>query len=156
MSSSTREQLIQALMTQYRYVSANSVMFSQAVADKVGIPATDNECLDFLLLNGPATAGQLANLTGLTTGAITAMIDRLEKSGFVRREQDKTDRRRVIVIPNEAKIVAEIVPYAMPMGAAMEAICADFSDAEIEVILRFTKQANSKATDVIAQTRQPK
>jgi DNA-binding MarR family transcriptional regulator len=156
MSSSQRHQLIQALLTQYRYVSANSVMFSQAVAEKVGIHSTDNECLDFLLLHGPATAGQLARLTGLTTGAITAVLDRLEKAGFVQREQDKDDRRRVIVVPNQAKILAEIIPYTMPMGAAMEAICAEFTDAELEVMLRFTTQANAVATDVITKTRQGK
>jgi DNA-binding MarR family transcriptional regulator len=156
MSSSARDQLIQALMTEYRYVSANSVMFSQALADRAGIPSTDNECLDFLMLKGPATAGQLAQLTGLTTGAITAVIDRLEKAGFVQREQDKKDRRRVIVVPNEAKILAEIVPYAMPMGEAMAAICADFTDDELDAILRFAKAANSKAVTIIAQTRAAK
>src|SRR5690242_18094324 len=95
-----RTQLTQELLIQFRYVSANSVMFSQAVADQVGLHPTDTECLDFLLLNGPSTAGQLAVYTGLTTGAVTAMIDRLTKAGYVRREHDEKDRRRVNVIPD--------------------------------------------------------
>ena len=75
--SSPRMALLQALNIQVRYMSTNFVMFSQVVADKVGIHPTDSECLDFLLLKGPSTAGQLATAMGLTTGAVTAMIDRL-------------------------------------------------------------------------------
>src|SRR5215207_8632807 len=119
-STDKRQHLTQTLNTQLRYVSANSVILSEAVAAKVGLHPTDNECLDFLLLNGPLTAGKLSELTGLTTGAVTAMIDRLERAGYVRREHDQQDRRRVIVIPNQEKIYAEIMPYRTPMGEAVE------------------------------------
>ncbi len=152
--SSARLQLMQELQTQFRLSSANSVMFSQAVAAKVGIHSTDNESLDYLLLNGPATAGQLSELTGLTTGAVTAMIDRLEAAGYVRREHDKADRRRVIVIPNEEKIYAEIAPYSMPMGMAFEALTAEFSEEELAVVLKFMIKANQAASEVIAKTRE--
>jgi DNA-binding MarR family transcriptional regulator len=147
-------QRIQELQMQFRLSSANAVMLSQAIAAKVGIHSTDNETLDFLLLNGPATAGQLSELTGLTTGAVTAMIDRLEKAGYVRREHDQADRRRVIVIPNEEKIYAEIAPHAMRMGAAFEALCAEFSEEELAVVLKFMTKANHAASDVIAKTRE--
>ena len=150
----SRAQLIHALLMQLRYNSANSVMFSQAIATKVGIHSTDNECLDYLLLNGPSTAGQLAAFTGLTTGAVTAMIDRLEKASYVRREHDKADRRRITVIPNEAKIMEEIAPYAMPMGAAVEAVCAEFSGEELEIVLKFLTKANEAASEVIARTQE--
>src|SRR6266496_5266946 len=98
-SSKKHEDLTQELITQFRYVSANSVMFSQAVADKVGLHSTDQECLDFLLLNGPSTAGQLSKYTGLTSGAVTAMVDRLIKAGYVRREHSEEDRRKVVITP---------------------------------------------------------
>src|SRR5688572_24100423 len=127
MSTDKRQELIKNLNMQVRYVSANSVMFSQAIADAVGIHPSDNECLDYLVMNGPATAGQLATWTGLTTGAITAMLDRLEKAGFVRREPHPDDRRKVVVVPNLEKINQEIMPYAMPMGAALEKTCEEFS-----------------------------
>jgi len=152
-SSKKHDELTQELIKQFRYVSANSVMFSQVVADKVGLHSTDNECLDFLILNGPSTAGQLAKFTGLTTGAVTAMIDRLVKAGYVRREHSEEDRRKVVVIPNEAKIVKEISPFSMPMGNAMVTLCAEFSDDELEVITRFISKANSFAADVITQTQ---
>ena len=155
-SSKKHDELTQELIKQFRYVSANSVMFSQVVADKVGLHSTDNECLDFLILNGPSTAGQLAKFTGLTTGAVTAMIDRLVKAGYVRREHSEEDRRKVVVIPNEAKIVKEISPYSMPMGTAMVTLCAEFSEAELEVISRFISEANRFAAEVISQTRREK
>lgn len=152
-SSQKREDLIQELITQFRYVSTNSVMFSQAVADKVGLHSTDNECLDFLILNGPSTAGQLAKYTGLTTGAVTAMVDRLIKAGYVRRQHSEEDRRKVVIIPNEEKISQEISPYSIPMGAALIKVCEEFSEDELAVIARFMTKANALATDVIAQTR---
>jgi DNA-binding MarR family transcriptional regulator len=152
--NSKRTQLTQDLIIQIRHSSVNFVMFSQVVANKVGLHSTDNECLDYLLLNGPATAGQLAEFTGLTTGAVTAMIDRLEKAGFVSREHDKQDRRRVIVIPNEAKVNAELMPHVMPMGIASAALCAEFSEEELEIVQRFLTKANAMAINVISQTRQ--
>ncbi len=148
-----RNQLTQALNHQLRFASANSVMFSQVIAEKVGIHSTDNECLDFLLLNGPSTAGQLSELTSLTTGAITAVIDRLEKADYVRRERDKSDRRKVIVVPNEEKIYQNIMPHVMPMGAALDGVCTDFSEAELEVVLKFMMKANTSAMEVIAAAR---
>lgn len=152
--SSPRQQLLEALTIQVRFMSANFVMFSQVVANKIGVHPTDNECLDFLLLKGASTAGQLAKQMGLTTGAVTAMIDRLEKAGYVRREHDHEDRRRVIVIPNEAKIYADIGPHTALMGAAMQEFSKEFTDEELAVILRFTERANESAGKVIAQVRE--
>ena len=83
------------------------VIFSQTVASRVGISSSDLECMDFLNLESRVTAGRLAEVTGLTTGAITGVIDRLEKAGLVRRERDDSDRRKVFitVVPeSEAKI----------------------------------------------------
>ncbi|HEU5381627.1 MAG TPA: MarR family transcriptional regulator [Ktedonobacteraceae bacterium] len=80
-----------------RELSTAVVLFHQAVAERVGLSATDLKCLDVLDRMGSLTAGQLAELVGLTGGAITAMIDRLEVGGFVQRERDPTDRRRVFI-----------------------------------------------------------
>jgi len=155
-STQSRDQLLRALNLEFRAVSANSVMFSQTVAEKVGMHPTDNESLDFLLLNGASTAGQLAKMTGLTTGAVTAMIDRLEKAGYVRREHDQADRRRVIVIPNEEKIYRDISPHTAPMGAALLKVSEAFSDEELEIVRRFMAKANEAATAVIGQTKTEK
>src|SRR5262245_28604316 len=82
-----------------REVSARRVTFLQAIDELLGLNTTDHNALDLLSRAGPITAGELAELTGLTTGAITGIIDRLEKAGFVCRENDPKDRRRVIIRP---------------------------------------------------------
>src|SRR5215470_11755945 len=83
-----RVTLLAALDRQMRESSGLGVVFSQTVADRLGMASSDLECLDFIALRGVATAGELAEATGLTTGAVTGVIDRLEKAGFARRERD--------------------------------------------------------------------
>jgi DNA-binding MarR family transcriptional regulator len=80
-----------------RELSTAVVVFHQAVAERLGLTATDLKCLDLLDRMGPLTAGRLAEVVGLTGGAVTGIIDRLEAGGFVQRERDPTDRRRVII-----------------------------------------------------------
>ena len=92
-----REGLLTALERGMRKSSAQGVLFSQAVAARLGITSSDLECLDIICLNTRVTAGELAAATGLTTGAVTGVIDRLEQAGFARRERDPTDRRKVFV-----------------------------------------------------------
>src|SRR2546430_17138506 len=86
---------MQELEHAMRRTSGLGAIFSQTVADSAGISSSDLECLDFLNLEGRVTAGRLAEVTGLTTGAITGVVDRLEKAGLVRRERDESDRRKV-------------------------------------------------------------
>lgn len=97
--SSERMKLIEAVNEATRQQSTWTVIFHATVAEKIGLNITDHKCLDILLHQGPITAGKLAELTGLTTGAVTGVIDRLEKTGFLRRERDPNDRRRVILQP---------------------------------------------------------
>src|SRR5438270_7312402 len=92
-----RAALLQELEEAMRRSSAQGVLFGQTVADVAGISGSDLECLDFLNLEGRVTAGRLAEVTGLTTGAITGVVDRLEKAGLVRRERDESDRRKVFI-----------------------------------------------------------
>ena len=153
MSTPKRKQLTQELNKQIRFLTGNSVIFSKVIADKVGQHPTDLECLDFLLLSGPCTAGKLSELTGLTTGAVTAMIDRLEKAGYVNRARDKHDRRKVIVVPDEPKIYSELAPFSMSMGVALETLSKEFSEDELDIILRFLSEANSAAYKEISKLR---
>ena len=98
--------LLNELHLEMRRMSAQGVLLSSAVAEHAGISSSDLECLDYIVMAAPEaiTAGQLAASTGLTTGAITGLIDRLEKAGFVRREHDREDRRKVRVVPVKATI----------------------------------------------------
>ena len=152
--SSTRDKLVQDLLLQFRYTSANSVMFSQAVSDRVGLHSTDTECLDYLILHGPSTAGQLSKLTGLTTGAITAVIDRLERGGFVKREADKDDRRKVIIVPNEQKIGADLAPYYASIEKASLDLYTEFSDEELALFLKFLVKINDLGVAETQKLRQ--
>jgi len=111
-------------------------MFHQAVADRLGLNVTDHKCMDLLLLGGPLTAGELAEKTGLTTGAITAVIDRLEQAGFVRREDDPKDRRRVVVQVVK-KRCRDIERLFEPFAAAFGKLTAHFNDEELATILDY-------------------
>ena len=131
--------LEQELEEAMRRASAQGVLYGQAVADMTGMSGSDIDCMDFLNLEGRMTAGRLAELTGLTTGAITGVIDRLEKAGFVRRERDETDRRKVfiVVVPESAARIGRL--YA-PMQEAMQKLWRTYSDAELQLLLRFAKE----------------
>ena len=74
-----------------REFNVQALMFGQVVAGRRGINPTDLQCLNVLSLTGPITAGRLAEITGLTVGAITGVLDRLETAGYARRERDEED-----------------------------------------------------------------
>jgi len=120
-----------------RELSTRTVLLHQAIAERLGLNATDHKALDFLCRAGPLTAGQLAERTGLTTGAITGIIDRLEKAGFARRESDPSDRRRVIIQPRMEKITHDLAPLFDSLARAMDELCARYSDQELVLIRDF-------------------
>jgi len=130
----SRGQLTEAMMTSLQRVHGQAVVLSQIIADKVGLSPSDLECLGFLTHEGPATAGQLGELTGLTSGAVTRMIDRLETRGFVRRRADRTDRRRVMVelVPGRAKVLE---PFYGPMGHGSDAWLARYDVKELALFV---------------------
>src|SRR4051795_5584511 len=157
-----RAALMQELENALRRSSAQGVIFGQTVANTVGISGSDLECLDFLNLEGRVTAGRLAEVTGLTTGAITGVVDRLEKAGLARRERDADDRRKVFItiVPEN---VAQIGRFYEHMQRAVLKDWESYTDAELKLLLRFMTQgyktmlaatAELKAT-VDAPTRKP-
>jgi DNA-binding MarR family transcriptional regulator len=135
----SRAALMQELEHAVRKSSALGVIFGQTVANAVGISSSDLECLDFLNIEGRVTAGRLAELTGLTTGAITGLVDRMQKAGLVRRERDEEDRRKVyIAIAPEA--LGKIASYYAPLQKAVTKNWEGYSDAELKLLLRFMTQ----------------
>jgi len=153
--SSRKNKLKKEIGRQLRYTSANSVMYGQAISYKAGIHPTDNECLDFLLLDGPLTAGQLSRKTGLTTGAITAVIDRLQAAGYVKRKVNKTDRRQVLVTPNVKKVFEEVAPHSMPLAKAVDNLIDNYKEKDLETILSFIREANNLVKVQIDKLREP-
>ncbi len=122
-----------------RRSSAQGVLFGQAVANMAGISGSDLDCLDFLNLEGRVTAGRLAEVTGLTTGAITGVVDRLEKAGLVRRERDADDRRKVYIVTMPEN-VARIGRFYVPMQEVMQKLWSSYSEAELQLLLRFSTE----------------
>jgi DNA-binding MarR family transcriptional regulator len=149
---SRRQALLGALDVAFRTISAQSVMLSQAAADRFGMASSDIECFDLLTLHGPMTAGRLAELTGLTTGAITGVIDRLERADYVHRERDPHDRRRVIVQPHLERRADGAAVFG-PLAAAMDALLARYSDDELALLLDFATRANAVTLEQIGRLR---
>jgi len=136
----SRQELLKKIDEMLRKVSAQSVLISDLVAGLVGVNSTDLECLDLLLLAGPTTPGKLAEHTGLTSGATTAVIDRLERGGFVKRRRDANDRRRVLVEIVKSSI-DRITPLYVPLQARVTQLNRQFSDAELAAVVDYMTQA---------------
>ena len=115
-------------------------LMGQAAADRIGINATDLNCLNLLSFSGQMTAGQLARATGLTTASITAVIDRLEEAGFVRRERDAADRRRVVVRLVTERAVREVASVFLPLVQAWQQLAERYTDDELRLIVDFYGQ----------------
>ena len=146
-----QENMMQDLMDSVRSFTRSSVQFQNAIAIKINLNATDLECVNYLIETGPSTAGDLAALTGLTTGAITNVIDRLEKAGYVRRENDPNDRRKVIVvfIPENHK---KMMKYYEAISADVSSLFSGYSRKELKFILFHTnalKAIYQKHTEVL-------
>src|SRR5580693_2437800 len=95
--SNDKRLIFEQLVTEVRRSQNATDRFDQAVADALGLNRTDMRCMDVIEREGPVPAGKLAAATGLTSGAITTALDRLERAGYARRADDPSDRRRVLV-----------------------------------------------------------
>jgi DNA-binding MarR family transcriptional regulator len=128
-------------------------LLGAASADKIGINVTDLNCLNILALGGRLTAGELAKRTGLTTASITGVLDRLEEAGFVRRERDPGDRRRVIVRLEASRGMRDVAPVFAPVIAAWRAVAAQYTDDELRLILGFQEQLERIMRDRLVELR---
>src|SRR5207302_9772731 len=118
-----------------RRKDSNTQLLGQVSEERIEINATDLNCLNIMALAGPVTAGELARQTGLTTASITGVLDRLEEGGFVRRERDPKDRRRVNVNLNPGPALAGIGPTFGPLVMAWREAAASYSDAELRLLV---------------------
>jgi DNA-binding MarR family transcriptional regulator len=144
----TNEELIQTIVDKFREMSIETIMFHQAVADELGLYITDHKCMDIIHRFGAMPAGRLGEMTGLTTGAITGMIDRLEKAGYVRRTNDPKDRRKTIVEPvRNKKLERKIEMIFTPLHERMHKFLSSYSDSELTFLF-------DAITKLIEQTRE--
>jgi DNA-binding MarR family transcriptional regulator len=154
MSSSRpdRTELLGEVLRQVRRMTAQSVLIGEAVSERFGLNSSDLECLDLALLSGGASAGEFAKATGLTTGAITGVIDRLEQAGYVRRERDPSDRRKVLVRARPV-MTRRIAPLYDSLQREMTALWSRYGDEELAVILDFLTRSCDLAVQEIAKLR---
>ncbi len=134
MSNDTTRKLSQ----HYAYAS---IQMHEAVARKAGLSGTDHKYLGFLIEKGKMTAGELSQLTGLTTGAVTGLIDRFVQKKLVKRKFAADDRRKVIIEPDTAAIMALLAPLYKEFRAQSEQLIASFSSKEIKVIETYFAKA---------------
>jgi DNA-binding MarR family transcriptional regulator len=155
-TSRSRTELLKRLEETLRKVGAQSVLLSDTVAKLVGLNSTDLECLDLLDMAGPTTAGRLAEHAGLTTGAMTAVIDRLERAGFARRIRDDADRRcvRVEALPRNFRHVAGLYRRLADSTARLH---EEYDDRQLTLVVDYLTRALSLAADHVAwlQTQRP-
>jgi DNA-binding MarR family transcriptional regulator len=136
--SNQKRRVFDELVSEVRREGAANDRFDQAVADAVGLNRTDLRCVDVLVLEGPVTAGRLADSTGLTTGAMTTALDRLERAGLVQRTRDTVDRRRVLVraTPQAVLMVKQVHEAHI---AHYQALYHRYTQEQLELLLEFTR-----------------
>jgi DNA-binding MarR family transcriptional regulator len=149
-----RAQLTAAFAASLRRTGSLMQLMGQAAADRIGINATDLNCLNLLSFSGQMTAGQLAKATGLSTASITGVIDRLEEAGFVRRERDATDRRRVVVRLVTERALRDVASVFLPMLRAWQRLAKNYSDDELRLIVDFSGQLEQEVREQITRLRE--
>lgn len=122
---------MQVLRQSYVY---GFLQMQDAIARKAGLSGTDHRYLTVLMQEGEMTAGRLSDLTGLTTGAVTGLVDRLEKKKLVKRQFAKSDRRKVIIEPNIKNINALLAPFKKDFERKLTRISSALSMKEIRTI----------------------
>jgi DNA-binding MarR family transcriptional regulator len=137
--SELRQRMLDALMPEIREFIAGVIIFNQSAADRLGIDLTACQCLNILQMKGAISAGQLAELTGLTTGAITGVIDRLTAARFVQRVKDPHDRRKVIVEMIADRQAELDLIYQAPAHRTIT-LLEKYTDPELAIVLDFFTQ----------------
>lgn len=147
-----REQLIAAVMAEVAAFQDGTDEVDEAAAARLGLNRTDLRCLSILSRTGPLTAGQLATAASLTAGAITTVVDRLTRAGYVQRVRDEQDRRRVTVEVTE-EAAARFEEIWGPIGQASYQRLARRSDAELRAIREFLQEGRKLQMEHAAQIR---
>ncbi|MEO6395233.1 MAG: MarR family transcriptional regulator [Devosia sp.] len=146
----SRDETLARLMNAMQEASGLSVLHSTEMARRLGINSTDLECLDLITRAGEMSPTALAQATGVTTGAITGVLDRLERAGFVKRGAAEGDRRRLVIRP-VPEAVRKASALGEPMARAITGRLAAFDDRKLALLLEMVGQANDAARSAIAE-----
>ncbi|MBY8913453.1 MarR family transcriptional regulator [Bacillus sp. YC2] len=139
-----RSEMEETAIQLFRKMATRTILFHQAAAQSLGLFPTDLKSADILNELGPMTAGELGKKTGLSTGSVTALIDRLEKAGYAMRKKDPEDRRRVIIVPLTAG-KANVKQLFASLSQSTVSLCRQYKEEELELIFDFL----GKTTDIM-------
>ncbi len=140
MATSNKEQLKQQVIVGAREYGIGSVLFRHAIGEKLGVSVTDMECLGLIFLKGLVTPSEVARYTGLSSGATTALLDRLEKSGLIERRRNPNDRRSVHIVLVE-HTARQIAPLFASLREAQDRLVSSYSESELELLADFFKRS---------------
>lgn len=143
MNKKQTDNIVDKFRTASRQYSDASIFMHVAIARKAGLSGTDHKYLGLILQHKELTAGDISKLTGLTTGAVTGLIDRLEKKKLLKRQFTKDDRRKVIIIPNAENSMKLLQPIFSELQQKTADLIASFSEKEIEIIERYFTEATA-------------
>jgi DNA-binding MarR family transcriptional regulator len=155
-----RQSLIALLHAETRAQSACTLYFHNTVGEHLGLNATDHKCLDLVFQaqqgagGEPMTPGQLARATGLTTGAVTGVLDRLERAGFVERHHDSDDRRRIIIRCTADKVEGEVAPIFGWLQSSFERLCTEYTDEELRLLVDFARRCQGLLKEATARLQE--
>lgn len=142
---------IRKLNQAYAYTS---LQMHEAIGRTAGLSGTDHKYLGFLIQKGQMTAGELARMTGLTTGAVTGLIDRFEKKKLVKRQLAEGDRRKVIVEPDIDRIMGLLAPLYKDFRSRSEELIASFSEKELGVIETYLSKGIEIMNETVTRLRE--
>ncbi|MCA0429154.1 MAG: MarR family transcriptional regulator [Bacteroidetes bacterium] len=143
MSDRQSNNLVNKFRTASRQYSDASIFMHEAIARKAGLSGADHKYLGLILQHKELTAGDISKLTGLTTGAVTGLIDRLEKKKLLKRQFTKDDRRKVIIIPNPENSMKLLQPIFSELQQKTADLIASFTEKEIQIIERYFLEATT-------------
>jgi len=142
MTKTTKNDLKKRALMAVREYGIHLTLFRNAMSEWAGLNVTDMECLRFLFLKGVATPSELARQTGLTSGATTAMLDRLEKAGLIERRPNPDDRRGTLISP-AASAADKAASWFESAREAQDQLISSYSEEDLAIIAdvfeRFTK-----------------
>ena len=147
-----RNELIEKVVHAIYETSTMAVFFHTAIAERVGLGATDELTL-LILRDKPLSAGEIAQYTGLTTASVTSLIDRLESKGLVQRLRDKDDRRRVLVELNKARFEELIQVFASVQGE-LDQLIDGYTDEQLATIADYLRRTVNRSREIITKLNQ--
>lgn len=133
MTKSTKTDLKKRALAAVRDYGINLTLLQNAMGDRLGLNVTDMQCLRLLFLKGIATPSELARHTGLTSGATTAMLDRLEKAGLIERRPNPDDRRGTLIAPGKSA-AEKVASLFESTRKAQDELISSYSEDELEII----------------------